>query len=245
MIFPGNIQATIVKASKTELLVVVPTGAGKGRITVKSLYGPGLSKFYFRDDRNMILDFDNLTAAGGWRAGVMGHSAPASISGNYVRFTGVIPANGGDWTSAEDPFSFDFWPIANGRPKAPLYTGDLTNAELKFECNVTSPWQAGALQMIFTPYLTTGANGYIGDVNVPRGLWMPWQATGSFSTKGWVTVAIPLSTFTYSWYGAICATKLTQDMLYGLTFFVLAGGVNGTSCTPDICIDNIRIVPIQ
>jgi hypothetical protein len=242
--FTGNVEGKVLTKSKKEITVKVPVGAGKGRLAVKSLYGVSLSKFYFRDDRNIIVDFDNLTAAGGWRSGVMGSSNPDPISGNYVRFSGAMQGGAGA-TWDEDHFSFNYWPIANGRPKAQLYTGDLNNAEIKFECNVVSPWQAAALEMIFTPYATTGTNSYIGDANVPRGLWIPWQATGSYTTNGWVTVAIPLTAFKYNANGVVCPNALTADMLYGLTFFVFNGGVAGTACNPNICIDNVRIVPIQ
>jgi hypothetical protein len=242
VIFPGNISGTIQSYSKKSISVKVPAGSGSGPITVKSLYGSTLSKFYFRDARNIFLDFDNLTASGGWRSGVTGNSNPSPINGNYVRFTGSMSGSaGGTWN--EDAFSFDLWPQANGRANTPLYSGDLSNAAIKFECNVYSAWSSSALQIIFTPYSITGTNSYISDSNLPRGLWMPWQSTGTYTTDGWITVTIPLSNFIYSYDGSTCSTKLTQNMLYGCTFFVWHGGVAGTDCTPGICVDNIRIVP--
>jgi hypothetical protein len=244
VLFPGNISATIQSFSKTTIKVIVPSGTNPGPISVKSLYGSTLSKFYFRDNRNIFLDFDNLTAAGGWRSGVTGNSNPDPISGNYVRFSGSMSGgSGATWN--EDAFSFDLWPQANGRPNAPLYSGELSNAAIKFECNVYNAWEASALQMIFTPYATTGTNGYIADSNVPRGLWIPWQSTGTYTTNGWITVTIPLNNFIYTYSGATCQTKLTKDMLYGCTFYVWNGGVAGKDCSPGMCIDNIRIVPIN
>ncbi|HEY4786358.1 MAG TPA: glycan-binding surface protein [Bacteroidales bacterium] len=242
VLFPGNIPATIQSFSKTFLKVIVPSGSTPGPITVKSLYGSTLSKFYFRDNRNIFLDFDNLTAAGGWRSGVVGNSNPDPISGNYVRFSGSMSGGAGA-TWNEDAFSFDLWPIANGRSQVPLYSGDLSNAAVKFECNVYNAWSASALQIIFTPYATTGTNSYIADSNVPRGLWIPWQSAGTYTTNGWITVTIPLANFIYSYDGTTCKTKLTQDMLYGCTFFIWNGGVAGKDCTPSLAIDNIRIVP--
>ena len=244
VIFPGNIPGQIQTLSKKSISVKVPVGSGVGPVTVKSLYGSTLSKFYFRDNRNIFLDFDNLTAAGGWRSGVIGSSNPDPISGNYVKFSGSMSGgSGATWN--EDGFSFDFWPSSNGRPNVPLYSEDLSKAALKFECNVYSAWASGALQMIFTPYSVANTNSYIGDGSVPRGLWLPWKTTGTYTTNGWITVTVPLSNFIYKPDGTTCSTKLTQDMLYGCTFFVWSGGVAGKDCTPGLAIDNIRIVPIQ
>lgn len=242
--FPGNLEATITDITLTQIKVTVPTGAGVGPIQVKSLYGSTRSAFYFRDDRNIVLDFDALTAAGGWRAGVTGNSNPDPVSGNYVRFKGsMLGKAGGTWD--EDHFSFNLWPSSNGRPNVPIYTGDIANAAIKFECYVVDAWQASGLQMIFTPYATANTNSYIADGGVPRGLWIPWKESGSYKTEGWTTVTIPLADFKYKADGGLCPNALTADMLRGLTFFVFSGGVAGTDCNPQICIDNIRVVPIK
>ena len=63
--FPGNLEAQVKSVAIDKIVVTVPEGAGVGQITVKSLYGSSRSSFYFRDDRNFILDWDVLTAAGG------------------------------------------------------------------------------------------------------------------------------------------------------------------------------------
>lgn len=240
--FPGNIEGTIVSFEIDEIHVTVPAGVGSGQIQVRSLYGTTRSGFFFRDDRNIILNFDDLTAAGGWRSGVIGNSNPEGISGNYVRFSGAM-AGGAGTTWNEDAFSFNLWPSANGRPDVPVYTGDLKDGLIKFEVNVVTPWQSSALQMIFTPYSISGTNSYIADGTYPRGLWNPWKETGSYQTDGWITVSFPLSDFNYTHEGAESANKLTADMISGLTFYVWNGGVAGTDCNPHICIDNIRVVP--
>jgi len=242
VIFPGNLEGTIESFTINEIRVTVPEGAGVGPISVKSIYGNTRSAFWFRDDRNMVLNFDDLTAAGGWRSGKIGNSNPAGIDGNYVRFQGaLLGAAGASW--AEDDFSFNFWPSSNGRPDAPFYTGEIADGVIKFEIYVVEPWASCALQMIFTPYSTSGTNGYIGDASVPRGLWIPWKDSGTYKTEGWITVSFPLSSFTFTGSGGTCANVLTKEMLRGLTFFVWNGGVAGTDCTPHICIDNIRVVP--
>ncbi|MDD5284052.1 MAG: hypothetical protein PHF43_07990, partial [Bacteroidales bacterium] len=66
----GNIPVTeIISIEKTKVTFRIPEGAQKGYLNVKSIYGTARSKFQFRDDRGMILDWDNLNADGGWRAG--------------------------------------------------------------------------------------------------------------------------------------------------------------------------------
>jgi len=241
VLFPGNISGTITEVAIDEIKVIVPAGAGVGPIQVKSIYGSTRSKFFFRDDRNILLDFDTKTAAGGWRSGVIANSDPAPVSGNYVKFNGSMAGKAGA-TWNEDAFSFNLWPSSNGRPNEPFFTGDLATAVIKFECFVTQPWQASALQMIFTPYSVSGTNSYIADNAVPRGLWIPWKQTGTFKTEGWTTVTLPLSEFKFTASGGACANPLTADMLRGLTFFVFNGGVAGTDCTVSMCIDNIRVV---
>ena len=245
--FTPNIKAEVVSATLNKITVKVPTGAGVGPVSVKSRYGTSRSKaFYFRDNRGIILDWDNTNASGGWRAGVIANSNPAGISGNYVRFSGSLDDSksaGSTWN--EDGFSFDLWGTANGRPQGDLFNIDPATAVLKFEVNVDKSWSSCALQMIFTPWATTNTNGYIGDGVTPRGLWNPWASTGSFKTDGWITVSFPIKDFIYDQAGKKLASATQVGSFGGLTFFVYNGGIVGTACTPDICIDNIRVVPAQ
>jgi hypothetical protein len=243
IMMPGNIPVTEIKSiEKTKVTFVVPEGSQKGYINVNSLYGSGRSKFQFRDDRGMILDWDNLNANGGWRAGKIKNSDPEGISGNYVYFTGAMRGDLETWD--EDNFSFNLWGKLNGRPEGDLFDIPLDSAQLKFEVNVTQNWSAGALQMIFTPWSTGDTNGYIADNTTPRGLWRPWESTGSYTTDGWVTVSFPLTNFKYDHTGS--TLEMAPPGNYGgLTFFVYHGGITGTDCTPYISIDNIRVVPIE
>ncbi|MDD5186441.1 MAG: glycan-binding surface protein, partial [Paludibacter sp.] len=115
-----------------------------------------------------------------------------------------------------------------------------------FEVNVDKAWSSSALQMIFTPWATSGTNSYIADGTTPRGLWNPWATAdkGTYMTDGWITVTIPIKDFKYDHTGKLL--KMADPGNYGgLTFFVYNGGVVGTPCTPDICIDNIRVVPAE
>jgi len=234
--FQPNIKGIVESFDLNKISVKVPAGALSGQITVKSRYGSTRSGFQFRDTRGMILDWDNTNASGGWRSGNI--ESTDGISGSYVHFSGAADPEG--WQ--EDGLSFDLWGIANGRPEGDLFTTDPGSSVIKFEVDVRQAWTGCALQMIFTPWSTTGTNGYIADGVTPRGLWKPWETTGSYITDGWITVTIPISQFMYAHDGT--ALKMASPGNYGgLTFFLYAGG--GTACTADICIDNIRVVPAE
>lgn len=245
--FTPNLKANeIVSFTLNEIKVIVPVGALPGTITVGSRYGATRSNFHFRDNRGIILDWDASNANGGWRSGVLSNSDPvAGITGNYVRFSGNMTADpSATWN--EDAFSFNLWGSANGRPEGDLFDIDPSSALLKFEINVSSAWKSGALQMIFTPWATSGTNGYLADGSTPRGLWIPWKESGSYMTDGWETVSLPLKDFKYNHEGTALNLASTGNW-GGLTFFLWHGGAQaqGEDCSPTLCIDNIRVVPAE
>ncbi|GHV58075.1 hypothetical protein FACS1894182_08790 [Bacteroidia bacterium] len=239
----GNVPVKeFISIEKTQVRFVIPEGAQKGFLNVKTLYGTGRSHFQFRDDRGMILDWDNLDASGGWRSGNLAEAG--GISGKYVVFKGAV--DNGDWN--EDGFSFNLWGISNGRPEGDLFdTKDPSFKEkmqIKFEINILAPWSADALQIVFTPWGTKDGNGFYSDASIGRALWIPWANTGSYQTEGWTTVAIPIANFKYTHEGAV-STIPSAGGYGGLNFFVWNGGVKGTACTTEMWIDNIRVVPIE
>lgn len=267
----GNVNVpseNITSISKTAIKFIVPDNAPAGYLNVNTIYGTGCSAFQFRDSRNILFDWDGshggLTTGHGWRNGVI-HEPGAdagieAIDGNYLYFGGadMLGDIGGTW--AEDQFCMNYWPEpAAGFPALKdlpdfaemLADYGVDNLQVKFECFVPSsnPWSSAALQVMFTPSslvdYSTGSNAYYSDTTFPRGLWNPWQNTGSFTTDNqWQTVTLALNTFTYTHEGG-SAGKLNASYFDGLTLFVWHGGVAGTDCSPVICIDNFRVVPIE
>ena len=265
----GNVEVRqITKISKTAVSFIIPGNAIGGYINVKSIYGTGRSHFQYYDTRNILFDWDGshggLAMAHGWRDGSKVWTAEDahSIDGAYITFQGQELDGDIGATWAEDPFSFNYWPelgsaewpelSAMPRFAEMIEEYGVEGLQLKFEVNVpaSNPWQSCALQAIFTGNGTvtyaTGTNAYFSDSSVPRGLWLPWKATGSYDTAGeWRTASMNLADFNKTHEGSPCANKLGKNNLTGLTFFVWHGGVAGTTCNPVIRIDNIRVVPIE
>lgn len=259
--FPGNVEVTDIKSiSKSAVTFVVPDGAQKGFVTVESMYGKSKSKFYFRDDRNILFDWDddgdNAIALGhGWRNGVVRNDVEGvqPLDGNYVYFGGM---NVNFDSFAEDNYSFNYWPDpANGYPELNtlLKWNDLDNLQVKFEVNVPNEWKGLSLQVYLTSNaqvtFATASNSYLADDNVPRALWTPWYGAeeNTFTTGGnWQTVSIPLSEFKYDRYGNTIGGIKLEDIT-GMTMFLYTGPYKTESveCSPTICIDNIRICPIN
>jgi hypothetical protein len=256
--FPGNgkegIKGEIVSYDVNNIAVKVPAGAQSGPLKVTSVYGTTESPFHFRDNRNIILDFDHNYPDGdhkhGWHGG-KGVSDEGGINGKYLILSGAIA--GADGKVADADFCYDRWTY---RPDDPDFVdaGALDKYVLKFEVSVQA-WSAGAFQVIFTgkdevlmnwqdnPPEHNPNEDAKWDKAYPRILWTPWTATGSFET-GWITVTIPMSDCKYGVEGAAAAPK-GAGHYSGLTVFVGSGGVKGVDCTSTFHIDNVRVVPAK
>jgi hypothetical protein len=235
--FAGDQEAIIFKATKTQLDIEVPAGAAQGPIVVKTKFGKVTSGFIFRDSRGVILDFDTKLGAG-WRPGNRQSTDPDGISDNYLVLTGSLAGN---WDWKDDYLEMDFWGQASGNPEGPLFTGDPADMLFKFEVNVVNPWSGGWMQLIFSPWSNAG-NAVNSNDNIARGMWAPWIETGTYQTDGWITVAIPLSEFTYDHTRSSNNVKLVYpDNCGSLTIFVW--GLVTAPCDVKICVDNVRIVP--
>lgn len=261
----GNVPVTnIRKITKTAVTFVLPDNAPEGYITVSTIYGSSRSDFRYHDTRNILFDWDGshggMATGHGWRNGVV-RNDELGIDGAYLYFGGMDMSGEIGATWAEDNFSFNYWPEGNSEypelsalPEFAAMIEDygIAKLQLKFELLVPSsnPWKSAALQLLFTSNANvtsaTGNNAFFSDTNMPRGLWMPWTSTGSYDTADkWVTVSFRLSDFTKTHEGAACGTAFSADYLTGLSFFLWHGGVAGTDCAPVLCIDNIRVVPIE
>ncbi|WP_159519193.1 glycan-binding surface protein [Sunxiuqinia indica] len=260
--FTGGVQGEIVSQDITSIDVVVPEGAESGPVTVSSIYGDGISAFHFRDQRNIILDFNNGNYPDydyffGWHGG-KGVTSDGGISGNYLILSGDIDETG---STDDKDYCFDRWTYT---PEDADFAdaSNLSDQVLKFEVKVTGDWSAAALQFIFTgadevwlnwqnnaawpDYEDThgGNENWKRSESYPRGLWTPWTASGSFSTEKWITVSIPMDEFKYGADGSERAVK-SAGHYSGLTIWMGQGSSVGIACSPTLWIDNVRVVPID
>lgn len=242
--FPGNLEGTIQTISLNEIKVIVPQGAGVGTIQVKSLYGSTSSTFYFRDDRNIILDYNTRTTSGSWRGGTIKNDAN-SLKGNYMMLKGQLDDNQGSEDFPGGGFVSELWSDANGRPQANFFTGSPADYLFKFEVNV-KVWTGAYLNICFGPWASSVSpyqnQLYYSDRNA-RGLWKPWEGTssGSFKTNGWITVTIPMSEIKYN---KDFGTMVFDPIKAGSLSFWMKGpsATKGAKTDLEIYFDNVRIV---
>ena len=257
--------------SMTEAVFTIPADAKPGKIKLTTESGVALSPFMYLDNRGLITDFDGGTdvVPQGWNFSGT-YSSEGGISGNYVELKSASPMSAdGAWN---EDFKIDFWcgnwngdpmGITSG-PGVPICNIiDFTNFQnmaLKFELYIPSsnPWMAGAMQLIFcsaeraandswqnNSFLHTSATD--GGLDLCRGLYRPWETTGSFDTGDkWITVTVPFSEFTYNADGTAGAVPLEKPEDFA-TFVIWpwSGGLMGTECTPIFRIDNLRAVPAK
>lgn len=270
---PGDITVEgeqITSITKTAVKFIVPEGAVQGNIRVKSIYGTGQSVFQYKDTRNILFDWDGkyegaLAAGNSWngdneKKGQILPSVP-SVDNNYM-VLGTTFLSGGQWDTPPE-YTMMYWPDLNATEGCvPLYNlpqfkkmlEDYTIEELalKFEVYVptSNPWMAEGMQIMFTSLdeasIQKHNNDYFYQTETPRGVWVPWEETGSYDTGDqWVTVTLKMSEFNKQLSGVVSETEFTKEKLAGLSIFLRGGGVDGKECEPIICIDNIRVVPVE
>lgn len=250
--------------TRSQLVFTVPEGAEEGQIEVASVYGKGLSKFYFRDSRNLITNFDGATdvVPQGWNIAAT-YSDVNGVDGQYVQL-GPKETEGGWVEELKLPFWCGNWngdpmSITSG-PGIPLRNfldfSDWQNMSFKMELYIpkSNPWSAGAMQILFVnhkqcandswqnnTYIHTKADG---GLDLPRALYRPWETTGSFDTGDeWITVTIPLTDFVYNDDGTKVSSTMSIESFDSFIIWPINGGVDGTTCTPIFRYDNIRVVP--
>lgn len=237
--FADGLEASVASISKTRLEVTVPSGASPGAITVQTNFGKVKSKFLFRDDRNILLDYDTKIHET-WTAAIANAASnpdPAPVSNNYAFFKS---ASDGAWQWANE-LTMQYW-APRGRGNVPVANGSVDDLVFKFECNVPIEWKDVRMEIFFGPYAEDHGRDVPGTVFAR---WKPWKA-GPFKTDGWITVTIPLSEFKYGKddpdTDEIGSRKI--DNLTNLTNVVMM--LFGPADAPNpvhVCVDNLRIVP--
>lgn len=191
-----------------------------------------------------------------------------SVDGKYM-VMGPATLSGGQWQTPGE-YLMMYWPDPNATEGCvPLYNlpqfkkmledYKIEELALKFEVYVptSNPWMAEGMQIRFTSLdevsMSNQTQDYIWNDDesheegkAPRGVWVPWEETGSYDTNNqWVTVTLKMSEFNKLVSGLASDTEFTQNRFAGLSIFLRGGGVDGKECEPIICIDNIRVVPVE
>lgn len=191
-----------------------------------------------------------------------------SVDEKYM-VMGPATLSGGQWQTPGE-YLMMYWPDPNATEGCvPLYNlpqfkkmledYKIEELALKFEVYVptSNPWMAEGMQIRFTSLdevsMSNQTQDYIWNDDesheegkAPRGVWVPWEETGSYDTNNqWVTVTLKMLEFNKLVSGLASDTEFTQDRFAGLSIFLRGGGVDGKECEPIICIDNIRVVPVE
>ena len=191
-----------------------------------------------------------------------------SVDGKYM-VMGPATLSGGQWQTPGE-YLMMYWPDPNATEGCvPLYNlpqfkkmledYKIEELALKFEVYVptSNPWMAEGMQIRFTSLdevsMSNQTQDYIWNDDesheegkASRGVWVPWEETGSYDTNNqWVTVTLKMSEFNKLVSGLASDTEFTQDRFAGLSIFLRGGGVDGKECEPIICMDNIRVVPVE
>ncbi|MBL7779690.1 MAG: hypothetical protein JNM22_00645 [Saprospiraceae bacterium] len=232
--FPGDLQGEITSLTKTEIQVKVPDGAEPGNIVVKTNFGTAKSGFLFRDNRNVLLDYDGRNHET-WTAPIV-NSPLAPCSGNYAFFK---HAADGAWMWTNE-LTMQYW-APRGRGNVPVATGNISDLVLRFEANVPIEWRDVRMEIFFAPFAEDHGRDVPGTVFAR---WKPWK-NGPYTTDGWVTISIPLTEFKYTRDDADDnengSTQISNLNALTNVTMMLFGPANGPNPV-QIAIDNVRIV---
>ena len=271
--FQGTvIEEADMKLSETAVSFKIPAGTQPGVVKVTTASGTTKAPFQYRDPRGLITNFDGGTdiVPQGWNFKGE-YKSENGVDGNYVELKSAnVLDESGAWN---EDYKIDFWcgnwngdpmSVTSG-PGTPIcYVVDFTdfkNMALKFEICIpkSNPWSSGAMQLIFTnsknaandswqnnTFVHSSASDPAG-LDLCRGLWRPWEATGEFHTDDkWITVTVPFSEFIYNSDGTPGLVPLERpEDFASFVIWAWSGGVNGKECNPIFRIDNIRAVSVK
>lgn len=266
--FPGADPIDITVSDGSAFDVVIPASAQPGKIKVTTASGTAQSVFQYMDSRNILFNFDDLRGKMGnnWHAATI-ESGPLSLDGGYLLLysSDGLNSDGTDWP--DGGYHFEYWPGNWNDPETYEDPGadDLTlsvdftnwaNMALKFEYMIpaSDPWKGTPMMIWFAGKdlvtLQKANNTYFHDdaISLPRVMWKPWLASGSYDTGGkWQTATFPIATtFIYDWNGKAATGTLSPESFSGMEIFIAHGEENeGSPSAPKIYIDNIRVVPIK
>lgn len=220
---------------------ILPTLTQSGPVSVTTPFGTATTAYQVNDVvTGSISNWDSNFNWQYWGAGKETKGDP-NFSGNSSTYF-VLDINGLS--------SNDGWPWSTNIPMNAIQWVPQTNVAdavsnwaFKFEVNIPKAWKGTTVDIV------SGVNGHVAR-------WEPWRinatTTVPYSTKGWVTVTIPLTSFRAS------HPELGEGMGDSLTKISdLTGDSGNTSCIMYIhnytlsaasfygAVDNLRVVKIK
>ncbi|MFC6998201.1 glycan-binding surface protein [Rufibacter roseus] len=218
-----QVEGEVVELLPNVIEVRVPEGAQPGPLTIKSNFGETESDFWFRDNRNIIADFEDTDFSGWWHGPSYissGTDAIQPISGKFLR---IDKDDTGGWFEAFVGDGTIKGKTKNIPEDAFANPGKYT---LKFEMNTVTPLVYNGIQF----FMGTGSPGDRGNA------FYNWQANIDTQNK-WQTVSIPFKEF----YEA--NNKGGNNFTYNPNGYAVSLHFVGPGTKAKFAMDNLRVVP--
>ncbi|MEO7989830.1 MAG: glycan-binding surface protein [Chryseolinea sp.] len=226
--FTGGAVAEIVSVEDQILVVEVPDGAQPGPVTITNNFGEAETDSWFRDDRNIIANFEGPFVNGFWRGGdfvVASDPAIPNINGKFMRVNkgalGAYPyleLYGG-------PADGDVALLTKVIPEEAFTKPG--SYSLKFEINTLASITGAYMRL----YLGSAGGGTFDDAR--NNIYYIWQA--NLDTHGtWETVTIP-------WADVYTANQQFAYNASGYGMYIYFHGPNAANY--NFGMDNFRVVP--
>jgi len=225
--FTGGVTGEVVSVEDNLLQVTVPEGAQPGPITISTNFGESESEFMFRDNRNIIADFDGTDFSGWWQGKdfIVGSDPDITpINNKFIRFNKKLAAY--SWG--------EFWVGDGGTirqatsniPAEAFATPQ--NYSLKFELSTLAALTGAEVRM----YMGNSAD--FGGSRAAAGKYYTWKPNIGNTEGEWQTVIIPFENFL-----AANTTLQYNPNGYQVSFYFSSP----VATTPNFGMDNIRVVP--
>ncbi len=230
--FAGGVEAEIVSVEDQIIVVKVPDGAQPGPVTVTSNFGVAETNSWFRDNRNIIANFEGPFDNGFWRGGdfvVASDPNVPNINGKFMRVNrgplGAYPyleLYGG-------PSDGDVALLTKVIPEEAFTKPG--SYSLKFEVNTLQTLTGATMRL----YLGSAGGGTFGDAR--NDIYYEWNV--NLDTHGaWETVTIP--------WAEVYAENDTDDHIFpynpsGYGMYIYFHGAN--PAIYNFAMDNFRVVP--
>lgn len=220
--FTGGVTGEVVLVEDDKIEVTVPEGAEPGPITVTTNFGEVTSNFWFRDNRNVIANFEDTDFEGWWHGPdfiVSSDPKIPAVDNKFLRIDRELAAWG--W--------FEIW-VGNGGTilestkniPAEAFSNP-KNYTMKFEINTLGSLTGAELRM----YIGPDMGGERNNINYN---WKP-----NIDTNGsWQTVAISFEEI----------LKANTTLKYDPTGYGVSFHFSGPLAVhANFGLDNIRVVP--